>query len=352
MDRMTKWTFLIAAIVACWAFGCSSDTKEEDAGPDASDDADTDTETDADETPPDDAGGDADEDIEEEPPDPCLDSDGDGYGVNCELGLDCDDENADVNCADSCERRHAGCPCDQEGRVEVCRTFGPLDTVDGEDLCYRGTRTCVDGEWGPCTDMSPYAFGTDEESSGSGRGVRRQPVLGRAEPCSGSSCDTSCTFVHDCISAPDLQPENAENLIHDIREGAVVLRDTGENGVFHRTIEPICNPEEVVTWWAFDFDLEAEAPQAIVLRVRTAATEPALFSAEWVRVVAGPDGPCTRPEHTNDRDYGRGNLFDALGPEAAHNLWIEIEVSLSAGGSDESPRYIGHWLYYYCDSAE
>ena len=66
MDRMTKWTFLIAAIVACWAFGCSSDTKEEDAGPDASDDADTDTETDADETPPDDAGGDADEDIEEE----------------------------------------------------------------------------------------------------------------------------------------------------------------------------------------------------------------------------------------------------------------------------------------------
>ena len=340
-------TFLFAVVAACWAIGCSSDPKEEaDAAPDASGDADMD------ETPIPDASGDADEDTETEPVDPCLDSDGDGYGVNCELGLDCDDDNADVNCADACGRRHAGCPCDDEGRVEVCRTFGPLDTIDGEGLCYAGTRTCTDGQWGPCGEMSPYAFDSDAEASGSGSGVRRQPVLGRAEPCSGSSCDISCTFVHDCISAPDLR--EATNLVYDVRgsPAAVILRDTEENGIFLRTIENYCDTDEQVTWWAMDFDLRSEAPQAVALRVRTAVNEAALFSADWTRVVLCPEGPCTRPEHTNDRDYGQGNLHDALQGDAVHHPWIEIEVSLTSGGAEESPRYIGHWLYYYCDSAD
>lgn len=347
MSWMRNMAFVMAAAAAGWTSGCwGHSSMEEDAGVPIYN-------GDTDELPIADPSGGAFEEVEVEPSDTCLDSDGDGYGVNCEMGLDCDDENADVNCADSCARRHAGCPCDEEGRVELCRTFGPLDSIDGVDLCYQGSRTCSEGVWGHCEDMVPYPFDTEEESS-SENGVHRQPVLGRAEPCSGSTCDTSCTLVRDCISAPDLGRENAENLIYDVRGAppAVILREVDEVGVFHRSIEHHCGEGEAVTWWALDFDLRAESPQAITLRVRTADTESALYSADWLTIARCPEGPCKRPQHTNDRDYGQGNLFEALSSETVHQSWIEIEVSLTAGTGGTSPRYLGHWLSYYCDPVD
>lgn len=344
MSSASNMKHALSAILICGTFCCAP---EIELGPDAGA---SEVSGDFDADMGDEAGSDAGEDAQVAPFEPCLDADRDGYGINCVLGLDCDDDNADVNCATSCARRQVGCPCDEEGRIEMCRTFEPLDTIDGHDLCYQGMKTCRDGVWGPCENMSPFAFHADE-SSGSESGVERQPVLGYAEPCSGSSCDTSCAYVQDCLSAPDLDRDRAVNLIHDIRgaPAAVVLRDVRVNGRFHRAIESYCDTDEQVTWWALDFDLHADAPRSVTISVRTAESETALDSAAWEPVVLCPDGPCTRPDHPNDRDYGEGNLFDVLNSEDRHHPWIEIDVRLAAGGAETSPRYVGHWLYYYCD---
>jgi hypothetical protein len=349
MSELRSLGSVLCVVLACWPAGCSDDDQAPvDSGHDAAEDADA---TDAGDA------GDADEDTDQLP-DPCLDLDGDGTGVNCLLDVDCDETDAETwaTCGgrDACARMHVGCPCDQEGRVVACHTEGPLDTIDGDDQCYEGTRTCSGGAWGPCQGMTPRPYIPEEDPSGSGNGPLRQPVLGGYDRCPGTSCDQPCTLIHDCLTQPDLQPPNAENLVYDVRGSpvAVILLDPAVDGVFHRVIDAHCAPSEMPTWWALTFDLSAAAPQRVAIRARTAESEAALGTAEWARVVLCPDGPCTSPEQTTDREYDQGNLASALGLGASHLPWIELEVTLSAGGGGVSPRYQGHEVFFYCDPAD
>jgi len=82
-------------------------------------------------------------------PPTCIDRDGDGYGTNCELGGDCDDNDPDhwSDCS-NCNLTHAeGCAC-EEGESYFCYD-GPSGT-DGVGQCKRGLRSCIDGRLGPC----------------------------------------------------------------------------------------------------------------------------------------------------------------------------------------------------------
>jgi len=359
MKRTKSLIICLGGTMACWSMGCSGEPQA-DSGPDAGDagsDADlTDGGGDADQDSTHNGGGDADQDAEL--PANCLDHDGDGYGVNCELGLDCDDNDPAVwtTCGDrdSCARRHAGCPCDEEGAVADCRTEGPLDTVDGHDLCYLGTRVCHGGVWGPCQEMTPYPFDHSADSGGSGgsgSGVHREAILGYPEFCEGTSCDRSCNFVHDCLSGPDLQEGRSRNLTYNLsaRPPSVVLADLSSPGVFQRPVQSYCANGERVEWYAVQPDLHVEEPGQVVIRVRTAANQAGLASAGWVEAARCPGGDCPDLGYPTDREFGEGSLLRALGPEAAHLVWLEIEVTLSAGGGDRSPNYVGHRLYFFCD---
>ena len=52
-------------------------------------------------------------DVQDQTYEDCVDNDGDGYGENCMLGPDCDDEDPQMNFSCDCEDvPHAGCPCD------------------------------------------------------------------------------------------------------------------------------------------------------------------------------------------------------------------------------------------------
>ncbi len=51
----------------------------------------------------------------------CVDRDGDGYGLGCSLGNDCDDANAAVtNQCYICAHDEPGCPCTTEGAHAGC----------------------------------------------------------------------------------------------------------------------------------------------------------------------------------------------------------------------------------------
>lgn len=85
----------------------------------------------------------------------CVDEDGDGYGVGCALGGDCDDANA-ARAAD-CEAVPppdciadpfgTGCPC-LVGSVTGC--YAGLDETRDVGSCRVGRATCVNGHWGLC----------------------------------------------------------------------------------------------------------------------------------------------------------------------------------------------------------
>jgi streptogramin lyase len=107
----------------------------------------------------------------------CVDTDGDGYGENCEAGPDCNDLNRDVNpaaeemCGDAfdnnCnERVDEGCIC-IEGATEQCYEGDP--TLRGIGTCQDGLRVCVDADWTACDNGTPgveVCDGVDNDCNG------------------------------------------------------------------------------------------------------------------------------------------------------------------------------------------
>ena len=79
----------------------------------------------------------------------CVDNDGDGYGVNCPRGPDCDDTdpNVTIQCLQCHDGVH-GCPCTSKGASAEC---GKLTTRNGDYLtCQMGYSTCDGTAWGTC----------------------------------------------------------------------------------------------------------------------------------------------------------------------------------------------------------
>ena len=87
----------------------------------------------------------------------CVDDDGDGYGLNCDAGPDCDDSDA---------FHHNDCPHCMGGPAEgcICDATDPVACYDGPEgtidvgICRAGYRRCVDGIWSACEgQVSPAA---------------------------------------------------------------------------------------------------------------------------------------------------------------------------------------------------
>ena len=149
---MRRILFLSALLLAA---GCGTDT----SGSSSSDPGDTSSgdivETDTTEEPDTDVGDD-----DTEPG--CVDSDGDGFGPGCDLGEDCEPDDADVFpgadeiCHDGVDNNCDGvidedCGC-LTGQVVGCYD-GPVGTA-GQAHCQAGFRVCTDGMYGDCVGQA------------------------------------------------------------------------------------------------------------------------------------------------------------------------------------------------------
>jgi hypothetical protein len=88
----------------------------------------------------------------------CMDGDGDGFGMNCPNGQDCDD--ADRNSTNECYRcanPATGCPCTEEGATDACNVETDSNAIGPSGVCHSGTRLCTGGRWQRCL---PNAFST------------------------------------------------------------------------------------------------------------------------------------------------------------------------------------------------
>jgi len=109
----------------------------------------------------------------------CLDKDGDGFGVGCGNGPDCDDGDPSVTTqCYACTRNATGCPCGVEGKTVAC---GELRTSpSGQSKCFMGTKTCSAGVWGPCQQGDSTA---SMKSPLRPMGLSNNPVSCNNEPC-------------------------------------------------------------------------------------------------------------------------------------------------------------------------
>lgn len=124
--------------------------------------------------------------------DACEDQDGDGFGVGCSAGEDCDDSDRATHegCAapDLCHEGLATCACDAEGAEVDC---GPVPQDYGDvTLCPQGRARCAGGAWGPCEPRGvPYGPPLPQ-----GSGLPVWPVP--CDPCN-PGCKTFELDPHD-----------------------------------------------------------------------------------------------------------------------------------------------------------
>lgn len=85
----------------------------------------------------------------------CQDQDGDGYGVNCPKGLDCDDTNPNFynNCPKCGKEPIEGCPCPLPNESVPC--FSGNKALIGVGECKAGVMTCTNGFWSVCFGEVP-----------------------------------------------------------------------------------------------------------------------------------------------------------------------------------------------------
>lgn len=88
----------------------------------------------------------------------CVDKDGDGWGMYCDLGLDCDDDDPEIT--DECRRckqPQENCPC-TPGTMPVKCDPPDIQVEGGVLVCSEGTRYCRDGRYSDCEIIGQYVF--------------------------------------------------------------------------------------------------------------------------------------------------------------------------------------------------
>jgi hypothetical protein len=128
---------------------------------------------------------------------PCTDADGDGFGLGCAAGLDCDDTNrASTNECFACADSNTGCACDGSVADQPCY-LDPVD-VGGRPMCHEGTRFCRDGAWTACLQL------TARELPGSVSGGSRAALVTGPVAC--NPCNPSCYSTTDTPGPGDVGP--------------------------------------------------------------------------------------------------------------------------------------------------
>ena len=124
----------------------------------------------------------------------CIDADGDGYGLQCESGDDCNDADPMIHtgCA-ACARPSEGCDC-IEGSAPIACADTPEVTSSGTLICKGGTRYCRDGTWTACEGISSF---TAPPPSKLLAGKTQGLILGDARRC--NECNPDCYEVEDPI---------------------------------------------------------------------------------------------------------------------------------------------------------
>ena len=129
----------------------------------------------------------------------CVDKDGDGFGVDCLKGADCDDGNPMLNFyCPPCENGiFEGCPCSNEGSSIQCYPGDPAYLGIGE--CKAGSQTCAAGYWTGCFGLVEPDVEVCDGADNDCDGETDEWVL---SPC--GDCDPMC----DTLSVGPGDPED------------------------------------------------------------------------------------------------------------------------------------------------
>ncbi|MEY2931876.1 MAG: hypothetical protein RL033_2625, partial [Pseudomonadota bacterium] len=121
----------------------------------------------------------------------CVDRDGDGYGIACTMGADCDDADPAITMECLCQDEHTpGCACTNSGEQVSCGTV--YSRVGDQVVCGEGISTCDGRTWGECIINGAVTIKSASNASG-----LDQLSLGAPSACANNPCDPKCTTFTD-----------------------------------------------------------------------------------------------------------------------------------------------------------
>lgn len=159
----------------------------------------------------------------------CGDKDGDGFGIGCLAGPDCDDTNPKLNvyCPPCKYGIYEGCTCANPGAVVTCYPADPVTLNVG--TCKAGEQRCEDGFWSACEGfvgpVPEVCDGQDNDCDG----ATDEGVL---SPC--GNCDQMCTHIGagpDEVDPFELNDTNSSGVAENV-DGYIVLDSTSVNMEF------------------------------------------------------------------------------------------------------------------------
>ena len=156
-----------------------------------------------------------------------IDEDGDGFGLGCSKGEDCNDEDGSIHeDCEPCSVPTKGCACEDAAPVECFQASLPAqDTL----LCESGMRYCRDGAWTGCEGLTSWEVPVERreevtaELEGS-LGFASQALVGDAGTC--SPCRPNCYQVDDYFGQDTLTPDNSSNVSNTPTGGITIDHTT------------------------------------------------------------------------------------------------------------------------------
>ena len=140
----------------------------------------------------------------------CTDKDGDGHGLGCAAGPDCNDSDPKVTACNFCSKPRPGCPCDTQGERAPC---GQVESQVGDQTaCGYGETVCQSGKWSECIVNNSVTLipGGDPK--------QKAQSLAPPGPCQANPCDPYCQQWPD--TPPGLPADDGGTIATD---GGVTL---------------------------------------------------------------------------------------------------------------------------------
>ncbi|MFT3927544.1 MAG: hypothetical protein QM778_33740 [Myxococcales bacterium] len=174
----------------------------------------------------------------------CIDQDGDGFGVECANGPDCNDHDANLAAECSCTLPATGCACEPNAKPIDC-VVSREHTGSGSLVCRTGLMYCQDQVWTECVGTRSFEVPAPSVVLSE---LGAAKIQQDAAPRICDVCQPDCYRVDDPLTRTDAGVPNSTDTVYGPGGGITLPSVKNDAGVKDPDVvvpDPPCVPGNV-----------------------------------------------------------------------------------------------------------